>query len=231
VFWAVADLALPTRCAACGEPGAAVCAPCTADLLAALFPSGPHLVSPCPRPPGLPPVVAAGRYSGVLRAVLVAAKDGGRHDLRGVLSAVLAAAVLQVDGATGAVIVPAPSSRASRRRRGEVPTTELAIAAGQALGIPVVDALRPLRSVADQAALSHAGRARNVAGAYAVPARTTPSLLGRTVIVVDDVMTTGATLCEAARALRAAGGIVIGAAVVAATARLDPPLPTPCRSL
>lgn len=216
------DLALPTRCAACGLPGAALCEPCTVDLLATLFLTGPQPVAPHPRPPGLPAVVAAGPYDGALRSLVVSAKDGGRHDVRAVLSSVLATTLRAVDGLAGAVIVPAPSSRASRRRRGEVPTAELAVAAAAVVGVPFLDALRPVRRVADQAALGHAGRARNVAGAYGVQPRKAEALRGATVVVVDDVMTTGATLSEAARALRAVGATVGGAAVVAATTRRTP---------
>ncbi len=59
----------------------------------------------------------------------------------------------------------------------------------------------------------------NVRGAYVVARRWTGDVAGRTVLLVDDVVTTGATLCEGARALRSAGAEVVGAAVVAATAR------------
>ncbi|MEP6797352.1 MAG: phosphoribosyltransferase family protein, partial [Lapillicoccus sp.] len=79
----------------------------------------------------------------------------------------------------------------------------------------------------DQAGLGQEARARNLAGAYAVRSARTPGLVGRRVVLVDDVMTTGATLVEAARALRAAGAVVEAAVTLAATARRprEPPGP------
>lgn len=79
--------------------------------------------------------------------------------------------------------------------------------------------LRHVRPVADQAGLDAAARTANLSGALAVPAGAVRAVAGRAVVVVDDVLTTGATLTEATRALRAAGARVVGAAVVAATPR------------
>jgi predicted amidophosphoribosyltransferase len=79
-------------------------------------------------------------------------------------------------------------------------------------------ALRLTRAVQDSAGLNIAGRAANLSGAFVAMAPRT----SRNAIVVDDITTTGATLAEAARALRAAGWSVDGAAVVAATPRIHP---------
>jgi predicted amidophosphoribosyltransferase len=86
-------------------------------------------------------------------------------------------------------------------------------------GVPLtrVCPLRHARAVADQADLDRAGRAANLAGALRVPATAVRQLLEGPVVLADDVATTGATLAEAARAVRAAGGTVLGAAVVAVT--------------
>jgi predicted amidophosphoribosyltransferase len=79
--------------------------------------------------------------------------------------------------------------------------------------------LRQRRPVADQASLSAAQRTANLAGALGVPPRFVPLITGASVVIMDDLVTTGATLAEAARAVRAAGGLVTGAATVAATGR------------
>jgi predicted amidophosphoribosyltransferase len=117
-----------------------------------------------------------------------------------------------------------PSSARSRRERGREPVRELCVAAALAHaeltgGTGVLPALRHTRQVADQAGLAAADRARNLATAMGVRRGWAGRTVGTAVIVVDDVVTSGATLVEAARALRAAGALVVGAVTVAATPR------------
>ncbi|WP_034518372.1 ComF family protein [Actinomadura rifamycini] len=113
-----------------------------------------------------------------------------------------------------------PSGRRARRRRGRDVTGEVARVAvrrlrAEGMAVTAVDALRLRRRVADQAGLTAARRAANLRGAIEVRA----PVAGRRVVLVDDVVTTGASLSEAARALRAAGAEVVGAATVAMTPR------------
>lgn len=82
----------------------------------------------------------------------------------------------------------------------------------------LLPALAHSRTVADQAGLSRVERARNLAGALRIRPGAAARLVERPVVLVDDVLTSGATLAEAARAVRAAGGRPIGAAVLGATA-------------
>lgn len=215
------DLGLPASCAGCAAPGEPLCPRCRASIRQVAFPAA-RVVAPQPTPPGLPPVLAAGRYDGVLRRLVTAYKDDERRDLRGVLAALLATALTGVacDWAT-AVVVPMPSSPSAVRRRGDDPVGDLVRVAARARSPSprVLPALRTTRALADQSRLDHRQRAANLAGAYQVRPRHAPALAGAVVVLADDVVTTGATLAEAARAVRAAGGVVAAAAVVAATSR------------
>lgn len=197
------------------------------------FEARPSLARPKPPPRGLPPTHCAAVYDGIVRAVLVAHKEHGQLALTQPLGRALGAAVVAAVGTTtlvgppaGApvVIVPVPSSWAGRRRRGHDPVTRMArvasgVLAQQGIVARVERVLRHQRRVADQAGLTAAARAANLSGALTVPRRRAARVAQRRVVVVDDVITTGATLAEASRALRDAGAEVLGAAVVAATER------------
>ena len=113
----------------------------------------------------------------------------------------------------GVVLVPVPSSPASVRARGHDHARRLTAVAGRAVGAPTAAVLVQARDVQDQAGLDTAARSANLTGALRARRR----LDGLDVVVVDDVVTTGATLADAARALTAAGARVRGAAVVATT--------------
>lgn len=114
-------------------------------------------------------------------------------------------------------LVPAPSAAMSVRARGRRPVRELAVAASRP-GL-VVDALRLVRRVQDQAGLSAQDRSANLDRAVEVRPRARNALSGVPCVLVDDVVTTGATLAECARALRASGAGPVVAATVAATRR------------
>ncbi|CUW28874.1 DNA utilization protein GntX [Streptomyces reticuli] len=212
------DLVLPADCAGCGAPRTALCPRCRATLDAGV----PRRVRPVPEPAGLPVVHAVAPYAAEVRALLLAHKERGALALAGVLGAALAGAVRVGLGEGGAgagpagvpgrgpvLLVPVPSARWAVRARGHDPVRRMAFAAAGELrrtGTParVTAVLRQRRAVADQAGLDARRRLENLAGALEV----TPGggrLLGAgRVVLVDDLMTTGATLAEAARALREA---------------------------
>jgi predicted amidophosphoribosyltransferase len=163
----------------------------------------------------MPAVRALGRYDGPLKQLLLAHKEHARLDLSAPLGVALAA-VVRGFGEGDLVLCPAPSSRAAVRSRGYDHTSRLARSAARELGggVVVQRLLVPARGVRDQAGLTSEQRARNLRGAL----RAVPAAPAR-VVLVDDVVTTGATLVEAARALVAHGHHLVGAAVLGATAR------------
>ncbi|MDX3534110.1 phosphoribosyltransferase family protein [Streptomyces sp. MB09-01] len=230
----LAGLVLPVDCAGCGAVRVLVCAGCREVLSGA----GAGPVRPSPRPEGLPVVHAAAVYEGGVRALLLAHKERGALPLAGMLGEALAGAVLagrprDADGLgpTGpaeVALVPVPSARRQVRARGHDPARRIALAAAGRLrraGVParVAPVLRLRRAVADQAGLGARQRRENLAGALAVCRDGARLTDGAGIVIVDDLITTGATLAEAARAVRTAGltagpGYVLRAAVVAAPA-------------
>lgn len=223
-------LVLGASCPGCGRHDHPVCPTCRARLL-----RGPLLRRDLP---GGLLAVASAPWRGPARPLVAAAKEQGRADVGEVLARALArsAAGVGFDVARRSrrlLLVPPPSRVRAVVRRGDRPTERLAAGAARllrragadvvAVG-PGVPRLVHTRRVDDQAGLDRAARAANVDGAFAVRAAVLGPGPGRCpttgarcdVLVVDDVLTTGATLGEAARALRAAGLRVVGAAVVAA---------------
>lgn len=185
----------------------------------------------------MPPCAASGRYAGALARAVAAYKDHDRRDLAPLLGRLAATALDAalaghpaytselVSGGGPVLVVPTPSSRAALRRRGDAPLRRVARRAtlGYAPSeVVVLEVLRLRRSVQDQAGLGAAARSANLEHAMEAVPHTAERLVGGLCVVLDDVVTTGATLAEAARALRAAGAREVVAAVVCATARRTP---------
>ncbi|MHC5795289.1 ComF family protein [Lacisediminihabitans sp. FW035] len=200
---------LPVTCAGCGADDRSLCDGCRGQLQ--------------PRPfvrelDDGTPVWAALTYDGVVRRAILELKEQGRTDVVAALavpfaSAVAAAAQHARENVRGGVeLVPPPVRRGSFRRRGYDPVRLLARAAG--LPRPAA-ALADTHERASQKTLDRSQRAVNLVGTM-VPTR---SLVGRRFLVLDDVVTTGATLVEMIRSLREGGAVVVGAAVLAATPR------------
>ena len=235
------DLVLPLECAGCRRPGDSWCRRCSAALARSRLAPGGRLVAPDPIPPGFPDCFAWGQYTGPLRAGIRSWKDGGRRDLDRGLAVLLASAMADAlrwpaPGSPGGcswaggpvLIVTVPSSARAVRLRGDRPLEHVTHHALECLvGVPgrgprllgPLDVLNHRRVVADQAGLGAVGRFANLQASMEVVGRTAALVRGRPCLIVDDVVTTGSTLAEGARALRAAGAIDVRAAAIAATPR------------
>lgn len=198
-------------CVACQAPltdrrAGPVCAPCWSAI---------H------RPPPTELVRAAGIYDGSLRKIVHALKYGGHASLARPLAALMREA--SGDWLDDATVVPVPLHPWRSLRRGFNQADLLA----SALGCPVWRALRRTRLGRPQAGLNAAERSRNIpAGTYALRrrwGRRVPS----TVVLVDDVVTTGATAEACARVLRDAGVERVRVLAVARALRASPTPPTP----
>lgn len=215
------DLICPASCASCLAPGGLVCPSCLATLDVT-----PRRASPSPCPPGFPPTWSVADYAGVARDLLLAYKERSAIGLGRPLALRLATAVRSATGDhPGAVVlVPVPSSVAAVRERGDDVVAVLARMAARALrrdgrSAWALPALRQRRSVADSAGLPATDRLTNLDHALLVRPGAAARLAGRYVVLIDDLVTTGATLTEAARAMQAAGVSVAAAATVAMTRR------------
>lgn len=220
------SLVLPTHCVLCGAGtrDARFCAPCFAMLprmpearcrICAVALASGSVCGECLRNrPAYDSVRAIYAYEFPVDALIHAYKYGGDLPLATVLAAELAAtSAPRIDA-----LVAMPLSAARLRSRGYNQAQELARIVGRKLGLPVLaHACRKVRDTPPQASLEWAARARNVRGAFACDV----DLSGCRVGVVDDVMTTGATLGELARVLKRAGAAEVRGLVVARTLRTN----------
>lgn len=233
---ALADLVLPADCAGCGAPApertatGGICADCAA-VLARLR---PYETAPTPAPYGLPTCVALGPYDGVLRELVLAYKDRGRHRLARPLGVHLArgvaACAVRLGHPPGApvIVIPVPSSAAAARERHGDHMRRLARDAVRTLegrgwpaAMAVAASARPRADSAHLTAADRAAAARDAFRTRSAPARrvAATAAAGACVIAVDDVLTTGATLASLATRLANDGVAVRGAVTLAATRR------------
>ncbi|MFI6286688.1 ComF family protein [Streptomyces sp. NPDC051018] len=225
----ISGLVLPVACGGCGVPRTPLCEKCAHEL----YGSAARRARPVPEPAGLPVVYAAAPYTDAVRAALIAHKERGALGLARPLGVALAGAVRAAvprtvrEAGPPLLLVPVPSARRTVRARGHDAARRIALAAAgelrrtgtEARALPV---LRQWREVADQSGLTARERVRNVTGALRVAGGAGRLLEGGRAVLVDDLMTTGASLAEATRALTGAqraghfGFAQLNAAVVAA---------------
>ena len=226
-----ARLALPQRCELCiaAAGGALLCAECTAAFprlpdacaVCALPSPGGAICGAClTHPPPYAATIAALVYAFPVDRLLQQLKYGGRLALADWAAAALAAAVetalaRRAESAWPDRIVALPLAVARQRERGFNQAHEIAARVAPVTALPLATPLVRIASGPPQAVLSWSRRASNIRGAFAVVGE----VRGASIALVDDVMTTGATLAEAARTLRRAGAARVECWVVARTLR------------
>jgi len=202
----VLGLIAPPTCASCGAGVAAehahrFCAPCREQI-------GP-LTQPLPELDGVAQLMAAADFEGLLALLVQRFKYSAELPLARPLAELLVETALAYDLDPDCV-VPMPLHPARQRERGFDQVHLLAGPLSEALAVPRIQALARPERRRPQVGLPLTERLDNVAGAFAVAGD--PSRIeGRTVLLIDDVVTTGATLAEAARALRGAGAASVDA--------------------
>ena len=187
------------RCVGCNRSGAIACPFCRAAQ---------PVAGRVTAPPSVDRVVAAWDYDGMARSLVLALKVRGRRAAAGPLAEAIASRVW-AEGCSAEALLWVPGRRPDIRARGFDHARLIAAALSALVGIPAIPRLRRTGDRADQAGLNAAQRRANLEGAFrahAVPTR---------VAIVDDVMTTGATVTEAARAARAAGAAYVECLVAA----------------
>jgi ComF family protein len=197
------EVFFPPRCYVCFDEGIAFCTDCAPFVRER---HDEHLVT------AALPLRALGAYAGNLRSAVLALKDG-RRDVARAAALHLSERVSDLPWLPGAVLVPMPTAAQAHTMRGVDGAAFLADALAERLGLSV------MRALCSRAPWTQRGRNRRerleAAGRFFVRSATNPQ--GVRVVLVDDVVTTGATLREASSALRALGARVCGALALART--------------
>jgi ComF family protein len=212
---ALLDALLPPACPGCGREGAAVCSNCVPHLARRRDePAGAPLGLAVAQPPGLVQLEWCCAYSGPARACLHALKYDGELRLVEPLAQQMAGR-WQRAAIGGDTLVPVPVHAAKLKQRGFDQAELLARAVGRVLELPVLTALERASKTAAQHALGRTARAANVGGAFAVKAANRTTINGRWIVVVDDIVTTGATFAGCAQALYEAGASAVSGLALA----------------
>lgn len=209
------DAALPATCVGCGREGPPICAACVPALDARLgSPAGVPIGLPGELPEPLLQLEWCASFRGVTRDTLHAIKYSGEQRLADPLGSAIARR-WRAAGVGAEFVVNVPVHADRERQRGYDQAALIARRAARDLGLPFVPALRRARATIAQFDLDRRDRARNVKDAFVVDARHAAALRDRWILLVDDVVTTGATLAACATALDAAGALGVSAITVA----------------
>lgn len=209
------DLAFPGTCVGCGAEGRPLCARCGSALDARLEePAGVPIGLPADIPEPLLQIDWCAPFKGTVRDALHAIKYGGEQRLAVPLGAAVARRWARI-GVGAEVIVHVPVHGQRRRQRGYDQAERIAVAAASDLRLPHVTALDRTRATTAQFDLDRRDRRTNVRGAFALRPASAADIRGRWVLLIDDVLTTGATLAACGDALLEGGAAAVSAMTVA----------------
>ena len=211
------DLALPARCVGCGREGPPLCQGCEPALNARRdLPPGIPIGLPADIPEPLLQLEWCAPFAGSVRRALHELKYSGERRHAEPLGRAVARRWRRA-GAGGDVLVPVPVHAERARKRGYDQAALIAAVAGRELHLPMAPILERARATIAQFDLDRQHRATNVAGAFRLRSGASGAapLAGRWVVLVDDVVTTGATLAACAGPLLRAGAIGVSAVTVA----------------
>ena len=211
------EIIFPSRCIGCSRLGISICSECRKQWHPHIYQreinwSGENF-----------PVLSAIQYSPIASRVLLSAKESQiRAADQLIVNGIVHSLKFFVNRHGPASLIPIPSRKSANRKRGRNFLQEITSQVAFEVGFPSHSALRHNRKVRDQSQLNIIDRSENLSGAFAVDPKFTAQFskgnTGPKIIVIDDLITTGATLSEAIRALRTAGFTVLGA-VTSCTAK------------
>ena len=205
----LAELIFPSRCIGCSQLGISICSTCRKSWHSHIYHRTIKVLDTSY------PVISAVEYSPIASRVLLRAKEANQEAADQLLVNALSHSLRYFLKNFGfGDLVPIPSRRSATRKRGRDFMQEITDLVAENESIKSLQILRHQRAVRDQSQLNSQQRSRNIAGAFSTSfnlAEMRDSGNIGPLIIVDDLVTTGATLAEAIRALRTAGFPVLGA--------------------
>jgi predicted amidophosphoribosyltransferase len=203
-------LLFPTRCFGCRELGYSICSKCRKLWHPHLYQSSIVNLA----------VYSAVPYSPVARNILLAAKEQSIKSADQLVRSAISASLQGVfQKYPSCALVPIPSGPASNRRRGRDFINEMALLVAKDMGVGVLPLLEHQRLVRDQSKLNIASRRENLAMALSIKPQFRGNYSNESVVILDDLVTTGSTINEANRALTKAGFKVLAAATACVALR------------